>query len=145
MNYQALREELILDEGIRLHPYKDTVGKVTIGVGRNLDDVGISKDEAMMLLDNDIGAVLEGLDRLLPWWRGLSDVRQHVLLNMCFNMGLARLMGFKAALQAMEHGLWDLAADQMRYRDATKTEETPWYKEVGARAIRLVSLMRNGK
>lgn len=128
---------LTLDEGIRLHPYKDTVGKTTIGIGRNLDDVGISRDEAQFLLDNDIKAALEALDTLLPWWRGMSDVRQHVLVNLCFNMGISKLMGFKLALAAMEAGSYDEAANQML--------NSAWYGQVGARAVRLVSLMRNGK
>ena len=54
MNLADLRDQLIIDEGLRLRPYRDSVGKLTIGVGRNLDDVGISNDEAMVLLDHDI-------------------------------------------------------------------------------------------
>ncbi len=137
MNYQTIREDLIRDEGIRLHPYKDTVGKLTIGVGRNLDDVGISKDEATFLLDNDIKVAIAGLEQLLPWWKSMSDVRQHVLLNMCFNLGISRLMGFKLALIAMEAGNYEEAANQMM--------NSAWFTQVGARAIRLVSLMRNGE
>lgn len=137
MNYQTLRESLILDEALRLKPYVDTKGKTTIGVGRNLTDVGISKDEAIFLLDNDIKHVIEGLDTLIPWWRGMSDVRQHVVMNMCFNMGLSKLMGFKLALSAMESGDYETAANQML--------NSAWYGEVGPRAIRLVSLMRSGK
>lgn len=136
MNYQAIRDMLILDEGIRLKPYIDTVGKPTIGVGRNLEDVGISKDEAMLLLDNDINGAISDLDKLLPWWRSMSDIRQQVLINMCFNLGILRLMGFKKALAAMEAADYATAANEM--------ETSGWYHQVGGRAIRLVSLMRNG-
>ncbi len=137
MNYTVLREMLIIDEGIRLHPYTDTVGKLTIGVGRNLTDIGISKDEAIILLDNDIKAAIVALDGLWPWWRGMSEVRQHVLANMCFNMGITKLSGFKLALEAMEQSKYEEAANQMT--------NSAWFNQVGARAIRLVSLMRNGK
>jgi len=137
MNYRTLREMLIIDEGIRLKPYKDSVGKTSIGIGRNLDDVGITKDEATFLLDNDIKAAIESLDTILPWWRGMSEVRQHVIVNMCFNLGISKLMGFKLALEAMEAGDYETAANQMT--------NSAWFNQVGARAIRLVSLMRNGK
>ncbi len=149
MNYQTLREQLILDESMRLHPYVDCCakswrdctcaekGKLTIGVGRNLDDIGISKDEATILEDNDIKAAIDGLDSVFPWWRGMSDIRQHVIINMCFNLGISRLSGFKLALMAMEAGNYDEAANQMM--------NSKWFNQVGARAIRLVSLMRNGK
>lgn len=137
MNYQALRDMLIIDEGLRFKPYKDSVGKTTIGVGRNLDDVGISRDEALQLLDNDIRAAVEALDKTFPWWRGMSDVRQHVIINMCFNLGISRLAGFQKALKAMEAGDYDTAAKEM--------QDSEWYSQVGARAIRLVSLMKNGQ
>ena len=137
MNYQALREMLIIDEAMKLHPYTDPEGKLTIGVGRNLSDGGISKDEALFLLDNDIKAAVTALDGLFNWWRGMSEVRQQVIVNMCFNMGIAKLSGFKMALAAMEAGKYDEAANQMM--------NSAWYTQVGARGIRLVSLMRNGK
>lgn len=137
MNYATLKEQLILDEGMRLHPYDDTVGKMSIGVGRNLTDVGISKDEAMILLDNDINTAINSLDKSLTWWRTMNDVRQNVLVNMCFNMGVMGLMKFKKALTAMEAGDYDTAANEM--------EDSAWYTQVGARAHRLCSLMRNGK
>ncbi len=137
MNYTVLREMLMIDEGVRLHPYADTVGKLTIGVGRNLTDIGLSKDEVMILLDNDVKAAIVALDGLYPWWRGMSEVRQHVLVNMCFNMGITKLSGFKLALEAMEQSKYEEAANQMT--------NSAWFNQVGARAIRLVSLMRNGK
>lgn len=136
MNYQTLREELIRDEALRLKPYTDTKGKLTIGVGRNLTDRGLSIDETMILLDNDIKGAATDLDRALPWWRGMSEARQHVLINMCFNMGINRLGGFIKALAAMEKGDYNTAADEM--------QDSDWFKDVGGRAIRLVSLMRNG-
>ena len=80
--FKALREMLIRDEGLRLKPYRDTVGKLTIGVGRNLEDVGISAEEADLLLHNDIQHAAKALDQQLLAWRQLNVARQQVLLNM---------------------------------------------------------------
>lgn len=136
MNHTALKDQLIAHEGLRLKPYQDTVGKLTIGVGRNLDDAGISTHEAMLLLDHDIEAVEDDLDQRLPWWRGLSEARQLVLADMCFNLGIARLQGFKNTLAAIHAGDYEAAADGML---ASK-----WAGQVGKRAHRLARMMREG-
>lgn len=136
MNLTALKSELVRDEGLRLKPYRDTVGKLTIGVGRNLDDVGITKDEAMHLLECDIKRVKTDLDRALLWWRGMDEVRQRVLVNMAFNLGITRLMGFKNTLAAMQAG---------NYADAAKGMlASKWATQVGARATRLAAMMVEG-
>ena len=136
MNLTALKEELIRDEGLRLKPYRDTVGKLTIGVGRNLDDVGITKDEAMHLLECDIRRVKDDLDHALSWWRGLDDVRQRVLVNMAFNLGITRLLGFKNTLAAIRAG---------NYVDAAKGMlDSKWAAQVGERATRLAAMMVEG-
>lgn len=66
MNRDRLKAQLVIDEGLRLRPYRDSVGKLTIGCGRNLDDVGITAAEAMMLLDNDVSRVERELVARLP-------------------------------------------------------------------------------
>ena len=76
MNRDDLRSMLVLHEGLRLRPYKCTAGKMTIGVGRNLDDNGITQAEAFALLENDIIAVEADLDRTWPWWRQMSEARR---------------------------------------------------------------------
>ena len=134
MIIDAMRAELVRDEGLRLRIYKDTVGKLTIGVGRNLDDVGISKDEAYLMLDNDIQRTSDSLDKNLPWWKTLDEVRQRVILNMAFNMGINSLLGFKNTLAAIQAGRYNDAADGML---ASK-----WATQVGARATRLADMMR---
>ena len=73
-----LHEMLIRHEGLRLKPYRDTVGKLTVGVGRNLDDVGITREEALMLLNNDIAEVRREVKRAFPWFTRLNLVRQNV-------------------------------------------------------------------
>ncbi|MBP8273529.1 MAG: glycoside hydrolase family protein [Acidobacteria bacterium] len=131
-----LVKALILDEGVRNFPYKDTVGKLTIGVGRNLDDRGLSDQEIGVLLENDIAIVVEELDRHLPWWREMNDVRQRVLANMCFNLGWPKLRGFVNTLAAMQRGDYQVAADGMR--------ASLWARQVGARARRLAREMETG-
>jgi lysozyme len=136
MNIDKLSAQLKTDEDERSKPYKDTVGKTTIGVGRNLDDVGLSPDEIQYLLGNDIARVKADLDRAMPWWSQMTDARQNVLANMCFNLGLSRLGGFVNTLAAMKAGKYDAAADGML---ASK-----WATQVGARAQRLAATMRTG-
>lgn len=136
MDRARLTADLIRDEGVRLRPYRDTVGKLTIGVGRNLDDVGISRLEAETLLQNDIAKVEAQLDAALPWWRSLDDDRQRVLANMAFNMGINGLLGFKNTLELIHTG---------RYLDAAQRMlETKWAHQVGVRAQRLALMMRDG-
>lgn len=132
----AMITDLRRDEGERLKPYRDTVGKLTIGVGRNLDDVGLSSEESAYLLANDINKVLRQLDEKLPWWRGLCFNRQRVLINMAFNLGIAGLLGFKNTLAAVQAGQYDKAAEGML--------SSKWASQVGKRAVRLADLMRNG-
>jgi len=125
--------ELVRDEGLRLKPYRDSVGKLTIGVGRNLDDVGISPDEAQYLLGNDIASAEAMLDLRVSWWRRLDEDRQRVLVNMAFNLG-ERLLGFERTLGAIANGSYDVAADAML--------QSKWAQQVGPRAVRLAERMR---
>lgn len=132
-----LTAELIRDEGLRLRPYRDSMGKLTIGVGRNLDANGISRDEAMTLLQHDIDTAVNDCRRSFPWWTALDDTRQRVLLNMCFNMGLPTLLTFRATIGAIGDGDYGKAADQML--------KSLWAEQVGDRAKRLAAMMRTGR
>jgi lysozyme len=136
MNRDELRSMLVLHEGLRLKPYKCTAGKLTIGVGRNLDDNGITQAEAFHLLENDIIAVEDDLDRTWPWWRQMTDARQQVLADMAFNLGITRLGGFVNTLAAMKRGDYEAAADGML--------ASLWASQVGRRAQRLAKMMREG-
>ena len=136
MNSEALVRQLVEHEGLRTDLYVDTVGKQTIGVGRNLTDVGISQAEALMLLDNDIARAEAGLDRAFPWWREMSDVRQRVLCDMCFNLGLEKLRHFERTLSAMHRGDYAQAAVGML--------SSKWAEQVGRRARRLAQMMETG-
>ena len=87
MNRVQLIEELKRDEGVVLTLYKCSAGKNTIGVGRNVDDRGITEDESDYLLGNDIDLCVDELENNFTWYKNLSDARQRVLVNMCFNLG----------------------------------------------------------
>lgn len=137
MILSILQRMLEHDEGLRLKPYKDTVGKTTIGIGRNLDDVGISESEAMVLLANDIARTQADLDRLLPWWRTLDDVRQEVLVDMGFNLGVPELATWNITLGYIRNGQYAWAAQEMR-------NSQPWASQVGARAQTLAAMMEAG-
>lgn len=136
MNIAQLSAQLVIDEGVKLKPYRDTVGKLTVGIGRNLDDVGISNAEAMALLANDIANVSAKLDANLPWWRNMTDARQQALSNMTFNMGIGTVLTFKQTLGLMQSGMYAAAADAML--------QSKWASQVGARAQRIAMQMRNG-
>jgi lysozyme len=136
MDRDALKERLILDEDLKLKPYRCPAGKLTIGIGRNIKDVGISRAEALMLCDNDIDRVEAELDRHVPWWRDLSERRQQALANMCFNMGWPRLAKFKNMLAALQAGDFD--------RAAAEAENSLWFKQVGARGMRIAAMIKEG-
>lgn len=136
MNRQLLLEQLQRHEGLRLKPYRDSVGKWTIGYGRNLDDRGISEDEAGFMLDNDIDQVVAELERM-PLYLSLDSVRQVVLANMAFNMGVPTLLEFRRMLGALARGEWNRAADEML--------DSKWARQVGYRAVELSELMRTGE
>lgn len=132
----SLRDDLVRDEGIRLKPYRCTAGKLTIGVGRNLDDNGISHAEAIALLDNDIARVKAECGKAFAWFGALDDARQDVVLNMVFNLGVTRFSQFHQTIQHISRGEYSAAADQML--------KSLWAKQVGSRAVRLARKMREG-
>ena len=95
MDIDRLIAQLKVHEGVRSKVYLDTEGIETIGVGRNLRDRGLSDDEIEFLLANDIRDFQEEVDRTFGWWSDLDDVRQRVIVDMAFNMGLGSLSKFK--------------------------------------------------
>lgn len=137
MGYREIvMAQLRIDEGVKAKPYKDTVGKLTVGVGRNLDDVGLRTDEIDYLLANDV-TVAEGTARkLFPSFDRLSDARKAALLNMSFNLGESRLGAFKRFREAVEAQAWTQAAAEMM--------DSTWAKQVGQRAVRLAKAMEEG-
>ena len=137
MSDPVLEAMLLRHEGLRLKPYRDTVDKLTIGVGRNLTDVGITRDEALVLLRGDIARTQAALDAALPWRAALDPVRGRVLVDMAFNLGVARLLGFGVMLAAARAGEWAEAADAML--------RSRWAGQVGRRAQELAVEMHTGR
>ena len=136
MNHEKLAAQLEIDEGKRKRIYLDTVGKWTVGVGRNVSDRDFSDDEIALMLKNDIDMVVSQLDKAIPWWREMNDARQNVLCNMAF-MGIGKLLGFKNTLNFMKAKRYDSAAMEMLV--------SKWAVQVGDRADRLANVMRTGE
>lgn len=136
MDKDQLIKDLIRDEGVRSFPYRDSLGKLTIGVGRNLDNVGLHEDEITYLLSNDVDGVISNLNQMLPWWSQLSENRQLVLANMAFNMGVTKLLDFKNMLGFLKAGDYDNASQEML--------NSRWAKQVGQRSNRLAAAMKAG-
>ena len=112
---------------------------ITVGVGRNIDEnggLGLSDDEIDYLLENDIKRCKQELIAL-PWFVDLDSVRQDAIINLCFNLGMTRLLGFKNALAAMEAGDHPKAADEFY--------DSRWAKQVGSRADEVCEMIRTGR
>ncbi len=137
LDRERLRSQLVRHEGTRLKAYVDTTGHLTIGCGRNLETTGISHDEAAYLLSNDIDRVVRGLTSRYPWFVILDPVRQAVLVNMAFNLGLAGLSTFTRMLAAVSHRQYGLASDEMI--------ASTWAQQIGHRAGELAAQMRTGQ
>lgn len=136
MSINNLVDMLKQHEGLMLKPYQCTAGRTTIGYGRNLDDMGITEDEAETLLHNDIDRVRREL-AALDIGNGLDDVRAAVVVDMCFNLGVNRLLRFRNFLSALRNKDFERAADEM--------VDSAWYRQVKTRAVRLVEMMRTGE
>lgn len=152
MNRDTLQALLLKHEGTRLKPYYDCCGlffrdcrciengkkqgKLTIGTGRNIEDIGISNQESNYLLENDMSRVVSECRENFPWFNSLDDDRQNAVADMNFNMGLTRLKGFVKMLAAVAAGNWKEAANQIK--------ASVWSGQVGVRAIDDATLMENG-
>ena len=137
MNYEQILSDLERDEGLKLKPYQCPAGKLTIGVGRNIEDLGITEDEARYLLVNDVKRVEGELDRSIPWWRAMPEPAQQALVNMGFNMGWPRLSKFKKMISALQRGDYGTAA--------LEAVDSKWAKQVGQRAWRIAEQFQAAK
>lgn len=118
-------------EGFRQYPYKCTAGKLTIGYGRNLDDVGISREEAEYLLEMDLDKHTEELDKVITW--AVPPDVYAVLVDMHYNLGHERFMQFKNMLAALKKLDFKGAAKEML--------DSKWAKQVPNRAAELANIM----
>lgn len=133
--WTQLEAELVRDEGDREFPYQDAKGQWTIGIGHDLSANGISPAVRDLLFKEDVDRALN--DALtFSWFIGLNDVRQRVVLNMLFNLGRTKFMGFVHMLAAIERQDYLEASRQMLMSD--------WAGEVHDRATRLAAHMETG-
>ena len=126
---------LSLEEGVRLFPYTDTRGKLTVGIGHNLSDDGISTGVANLMFVEDLTNAQVVLQTCLPSWQTLDEVRQAVMLDLAFNLS-HELFGFRTFLGYMADKHFDDAASDL--------VTTLWYTQVGVRGPRLVTMLRSG-
>ena len=129
-----LKEQLMIDEGYRQHPYHCTEGFLTVAYGRNLQTKGISKEEAEYLLENDIGECLNDLRQLFDNFDVMPEDVQYVLANMRFQLGGSGLRRFKNFIKAIKLSAWMTAAYEMI--------NSKWYTQTTNRAERLVQVMK---
>ena len=132
-----LIDQLKRHEGLKLKPYKCTADKLTIGIGRNLEDVGISEQEAKMLLLNDIERAGHLLKDKFPWTMELDEVRFAALINFTFNVGIGTASKFVNAMALLKAGNYDTAADEFL--------DSRWAKQVGQRATEVTEQIRTGE
>ena len=138
MPYDEIKEQIKLDEGLSLKPYRCTSGKLSIGYGWNLDDNGIPIRIADELFEYAFSMALNGAAMFIGpiAWSQLSEARRGVLINMSYNLGNRGLNGFVRFRSYLQQGDYDKAANEMI--------DSTWYRQVGIRAQRLVDDMRNG-
>ena len=123
-------------EGLNVFPYQCPAGHVTIGYGHNLEN-GISKEAAEFILQQDMEAAWRAVSRQFKWFKKLDIVRQFVLVDMCFNMGIAKLCTFKKFLAALRRSDFFSAANEML--------NSRWAGQVGRRARELAEMMKTGE
>jgi len=139
-----LKEKLISEEGMELMPYhcpkvgEDAGGKLSIGVGRNLEERGITAQEAIYLLQTDIEIIHMELDRNIPFWKALSDNKKLVLCDMAFNLGVPKLMQFKKMLLSLHPDNRDDEEAAAQLLDSNYARQLP------ARSKRNAELIREG-
>ena len=132
----TIQEQLILHEGKENKPYRCTADKLTIGVGRNLEDKGLTDDEIMYLLENDIKEAEQDLEQF-DWYNKLKWERKRAVIDMRINLGLRGLLSFKKMIAKIESEEWEEAAYEML--------DSKWAEQVGTRAERLAEMMRTGE
>jgi lysozyme len=125
---------LLVDEGLRLKPYRCTAGKLTIGYGRNLDDVGISREVAYMMLQEDLQIAEKACKRIFPeLFDQWGENRRLGWINLAFNLGYNRLMQFRNTLRAARIEDWPEVEKGLR--------ASLWFKQVGKRAERVIAMV----
>lgn len=147
MDFAKLKKQLSIEEDNRPAPYDDATGKtlktgdtlrgnLTVAIGHNLNAHPLSQRVIDLIFDEDVAEHSADLDKYLPWWRDEDEVRQRALLDLCFNMGIGKLLKFDETLLHWRHG---------EYIDAAlHLQKAPWFRQVGIRGPRVVHQVRTG-
>ena len=145
MNIEQLREQLEVDEGCVYEIYNDHLGYATFGIGHLVTEsdpeqgqslgTAVSSDRVAEAFESDIQSVLRDCNILYSDFDDLPEEAQQIIANMMFNLGYPRLSKFKGMKAGVDSEDWNRAADEM--------VDSRWYRQVGARAERLVDRMRN--
>jgi lysozyme len=136
MDIGKMKAELRDDEDDIPYAYQDSLGFWTIGVGHLIDKRrggGLSKRIRELILDEDIAEKSKDLDARLSWWRSKPETVQRALLNMCFQMGIGKLLGFVNSLRLIELNKFKEAGPQMR--------QSLWYTQTPNRAERVIKMI----
>jgi len=147
MQLKRLIKQLKLDEGVRAKAYHDSEGLLTVGIGHLIKDTDpewvralkagdlITIDQINSLFENDLAIAISDFKVIFNDWETIPAEVQEILVNMIFNLGRIRFLGFKKLILAVYEQKWDKAADEM--------QDSKWFAQVGNRAKRLVSQMRS--
>ena len=134
---KIVAQQLLEHEGLKLKPYRCPAGKLTIGVGRNLEERGISEEEALYLLNNDISECIKDLQKIftdVESFATLPENVQKVLIDMRFNLGASGFRDFKKMIKAVK--------DRDFSRAALEMQDSKWFEQVGNRGSVLVKMMQ---
>ena len=130
---ETLEQRITRHEGLRLKPYVDTVGKITIGIGHNLTDNGLTLAQVEDIFQSDVHEAQQDLQRVLPWVASLTSIRQEVFVELVFNLGITDLSQFHVFLNLAQAGNWDAASADLL--------TTKWSRQVKSRAVELAHLL----
>ena len=133
VDMERLKKQLVIDEGLELKPYRCSADKLTIGVGRNIQEVGITEAEAMVLLENDIARVAGEGTQAFDWFLGLTPIRKEAIINLVFNMGLSKFKQFKKTIAFIEAGDWERAGAELL--------DSNYARQVGQRSQRVANML----
>jgi len=127
---------LELNEGLKLKPYVDTVGKVTIGLGRNLTDRGITRAEAFMMARTNVEEEIQNLLLSDSYITLMDPVRQAAVIDLAYNLGISKWRQFRRTRDHLAAGEYELAAEDLM--------DSKWFRQVGLRGPRIVKMIVTG-
>lgn len=133
----SVQDHIKSNEGFRAKPYFDSKGFITIGYGRNLQAVGISKKTAQIMLEEDISKCKKQLVKHYPWYLERKYNVQVVMIDMCYGLGFYGLAKFKNMLAALLAENYVLAAEELL--------NSPYGEDLPNRSQRNADLITGGK